>query len=382
MVDFSKAFNRQNHGLLITKLSEMGVPGWLLRIVIGFLTDRKMYVRYKGKHSGIKSLPGGGPQGTLLGLLLFIILINDIGFTGQVNNAGELITSNRNMKNIDEIHLKYVDDLTMAEAINLPANLVSVPEDVRPMPDMYHARTGHVMPDQEEHSRVLQQLRKTKQYADENDIKINLKKTKMMLFNPCTSIDFLPQFAFDDQELEVVEEMRVLGITITSDINWATNTHNMVTRANKKLWVLRRLKNSGAKQVDLVDIYCKQVRSLLEFGLPAWHGGITNGEKIDIERIKKSACHIILGGYYTSYKNALKTLCLDPLSVRRDSLCLTFAKKAEKHPKHSKWFKLNDNKVNTRQYKYKYKEVLAKHDRFETSPLNFLTGLLNDHYKQ
>ena len=73
-----------------------------------------------------------------------------------------------------------------------------------------------------------------------------------------------------------MEEMRVLGITITSDMNW-------------------RLKNAGAKQDDLVDIYCKQVRSLLKFEVPAWHGGITNGEHIDIERIQKSACHIILG---------------------------------------------------------------------------------------
>ena len=32
MVDFSKAFNRQNHNILITKLSDMGVPGWLLKI--------------------------------------------------------------------------------------------------------------------------------------------------------------------------------------------------------------------------------------------------------------------------------------------------------------------------------------------------------------
>ena len=243
-------------------------------------------------------------------------------------------------------------------------------------------QTGHVMPEQEEHSRVLQQLRKNKQYADENEMKINFKKTKMMLFNPCTSIDYLPQFAFDDQELEVVEEMRVLGITITSDMKWATNTHNMVTRANKKLWVLRRLKNSGAKQDDLVDIYCKQVRSLLEFAVPAWHGGINKDDQIDIERIQKSACHIVLGDSYSSYKNALKTLCLDPLSVRRDRLCLKFAKKAEKHPKHSKWFKPNDNDVNTRQTKTKYKEVLAKHSRLKKSPLSFLTDMLNDNYKE
>ena len=211
-------------------------------------------------------------------------------------------------------------------------------------------------------------------------MKINFKKTKMMIFNPCTSIDFLPQFTLDDHELAVVEEMRVLGITITSDMKWATNTHNMVTKANKKLWVIRRLKKSGAKNEDLVDIYCKQVRSLLEFGVPAWHGGITTDDQIDIERIQKSACHIILGGDYTSYKNAMKKLCLDPLSARRDNLCLKFAKKAEIYDKHRNWFKLNDNTVNTRQAKTKYKNVHSKHTRFDKSPLSFLTNLLIDHY--
>ena len=80
MVDFKKAFNKQNHNLLITKLSDMGVPSWLLKVVMAFLSDRKMVIRYKGKLSSMKNLPGGGPQGTLLGLLLFIVLINDAGF--------------------------------------------------------------------------------------------------------------------------------------------------------------------------------------------------------------------------------------------------------------------------------------------------------------
>ena len=111
MVDFSKAFNRQNHNLLITKLSDMGVPSWLLQIVIGFLTDRKMLVKYKDVKSGVKDLPGGGPQGTLLGLLLFIVLINDVGFDGQLNNAGEIVTSKRNMKVVNEIHLKYIVEI-------------------------------------------------------------------------------------------------------------------------------------------------------------------------------------------------------------------------------------------------------------------------------
>ena len=64
-IDFSKAFNRINHNLIITKLADMGVPGWLLNIVMGFLEDRTLLVRFNGGSSESKVLPGGGPQGTL-----------------------------------------------------------------------------------------------------------------------------------------------------------------------------------------------------------------------------------------------------------------------------------------------------------------------------
>ena len=196
----------------------MGVPSWLLKIVIAFLTDRRMLVRYRGKESGIKYLPGCGPQGTLLGLLLFIILINDAGFVGQVNNAGDILTSKRNMKLLNEIHLKFVDDMTLAEAINLPKQLESIPDSVRPLPDNFHARTGHVLP--LGNPSVYQQLVKTKEYADTNQMKINFKKTKAMLFNPCSSIDFVPELELDDHEVEVVEELGLLGIIVRSDMKW------------------------------------------------------------------------------------------------------------------------------------------------------------------
>ena len=125
----------------------------------------------------------------MLGLLLFIVLINEVGFVGQTNNAGEFITSRRNMKVANEIHLKYVDDLTLAEAINLPKTLVSVPDSERPLPDMFHSRTGHVLPN--EKTSVYKQLVKTMEYADQNEMKINFKKTKVMLFNLCTIVHLL-----------------------------------------------------------------------------------------------------------------------------------------------------------------------------------------------
>ena len=370
---FLLAFNRINHNLLITKLSDMGCPGWLLRIVMAFLSNRRMIVRYKGKQSGIKSLPGGGPQGTLLGLFLFLVLINDAGFSGQLNNAGELATSKRNMKAINEIHLKYVDDMSLAESVNLKEMLVTVPD--RAQPDNYHARTGHELPKQ--NSAVYNQLIETKDYADRNHMKINFNKTKMMLFNPCTSVDFMPNFEIGGHEIELVEEMRLLGLVITPDMKWSANTDFIVKRAYKKLWVMRRLKGLGAGVDELKDIYIKQVRSLLELAVPAWHGAISQADKMDIERVQKAAFHIILGNEYLSYKNALHTLDLLSLDSRRDNLCLKFARKASRHPKHQNWFKVNSMKVNTRQEKSKYCKVVAQKNRYKTSPISYLTSLLN-----
>ena len=181
LVDFSKAFNRQDHSILIIKLSDMGVPAWLLNLVIAFLTNRRMIVRYKGEESDPKMLPGGGPQGTLLGLFLFLVLINDVGFEGQTNKVGELATRRKNFKQLNEIHLKFVDDLTLAEAIDLKSQLLDVPFKERPHPDNFHARTGHTL--RPEDSKVFSQLENTKQYAATNGMKLNPKKTKLMLFN-------------------------------------------------------------------------------------------------------------------------------------------------------------------------------------------------------
>ena len=84
-----------------------------------------MVVRYQGATSGIKSLPGGGLQGTLLGLLLFLVLINDAGFQYQENDVGEHVASRKNCKAANLLHLKYVDDMTLAQAVKLKDKLVT-----------------------------------------------------------------------------------------------------------------------------------------------------------------------------------------------------------------------------------------------------------------
>ena len=139
----------------------------------------------------------------------------------------------------------------------------------------------------------------------------------------------------------------------------------MISKASKRLWILRRLKKLGAKQLDLVDVYIKQIRCIMELAVPAWQGSLSQAEKVDLERVQKCAFHIILGENYTSYSNALKMLELDTLEFRRNKLALKFALKSEKHRKFQNWFKVNVKHVETRQSKNKYCNVKAKHTRYE-----------------
>ena len=130
------------------------------------------------------------------------------------------------MRTANEIHLKYVDDLTMAEAINLPEQLVKVPASLRPQPDCFHARTGHSLPAQ--NSKVFKQLVKTQSQAEQNQMTLNFKKTKLITFNPCRTIDFMPEITIDGSTLEVVDEIRLLGTILRSDMKW-------IKKANKRL---------------------------------------------------------------------------------------------------------------------------------------------------
>ena len=302
-----------------------------------------MIIRYKGASSSPVPLPGGGPQGTLLGLLLFLVLIDDVGFDGQSIDVGDVITSKKKLKDFNEIHLKYVDDLLIAEAVNMKEQLETVPSQNRPLPDAYHARTGHCLP--LEQSKVHSQLLKTKKYAIDNEMQLNLKKTKLMLFNPGRIRDFMPNFSMDGKEIELVEEHKLLGVVLRSDLSWESHVDYIV--------------------------------GILKFAAPVWHPSITGELRLKLRRVQKSAFHIILSDKYTSYRAARKELCLNTLHARRQSLCKKFAKKSFKHQKFSKWFKLNEKKTKTRHKQPKLCNVVCRTSRFQKSPISYLTNILN-----
>ena len=71
IVNFEKAFNTENHEIIVTKHADMNVAAWLLKIIIGFISERILLVAYKGGESEEKYMPEGGPQGTVLNLVCY-----------------------------------------------------------------------------------------------------------------------------------------------------------------------------------------------------------------------------------------------------------------------------------------------------------------------
>ena len=120
----------------------------------------------------------------------------------------------------------------------------------------------------------------------------------------------------DCTHLEIVDECKLLGTIITSDLRWEKNTQNIVKKANARMQILHKMAQYSPPREDLLNIYILFVRSLLEQSAVVWHSSLTLENSKDLERIQKSACKLIIGQH-----------------SRRSQLCLNFSLKCIKNKK-------------------------------------------------
>ena len=385
-VDFSKAFNRMSHNKIVTILSDLNIPTCALRLIISYLTDRSMCIRYHGAVSSDRSMPGGGPQGTLLIVLLFILQVNHAGnpctvpatlppgVSGPEPNPDEVAEPKPCQTLGTTENKKYVDDLTLLEIVKLKGLLITKDSFIGPL--NFHERHNLQLPSEKT---ILQhKLQDLLCFTEENEMKINLKKTKVIPFNFTKTMDFIPDISFPDGDpLEVIYQTKLVGVIVDSTLSWGPHVDYTVKNANKKLWLLVRFKSRGATQEQLLTLFQLKIRCIAEFAAPAFHGALTRQQSADLETIQKKAFAIILGKTYKSYSNALKVLDQEKLETRRLKLCEKFAIKCTKNPKHTDMFKLKSRNNNHTRKKQKYTEPKCNTDRYYRSAVPFLTRQLN-----
>ena len=99
-LDWSAAFDRQDPTLAIKNFIKIGVRPSLIPVLVSYLKNRKMKVKFNGQESSEHSLNGGGPQGTLLGGIEYLVNSND----------------NANSVNQDD-RFKFIDDLSVLHLV-------------------------------------------------------------------------------------------------------------------------------------------------------------------------------------------------------------------------------------------------------------------------
>ena len=303
LLDYTKAFDLINHHILMNKLELLDLPPFLLKWVAAFLTNRRQQVRIGNHSSDWMNLKGGVPQGTRLGPVLFILMINDL----QLKSC---------------MTYKYVDDTNILEISKDPQSV-----------SLQIAAT------------------EASQWSKDNDMVINASKTKELVINfSTTKFTNLRALNIEGVQIERVYEAKTLGIIISADLKWNSHVDAITSKAGKRIHMLSQMKKAGVPVEDIIQMFCAKIRPVLEYACQAWHPGLTDYLSTDIERIQKCAMWIV----YPNFMNheALKCSGLDTSAERRKQLCIDFAK-CMKHKDH----KLHHLLPAVKEYRYNFLNV-------------------------
>ena len=199
-LDFAKAFDKCDLGILLHKVRKVGITGKLGRWVHSFLIGRQQYVVIDGKKSKVSKVKSGVPQGTVLGPLLFLIYISDIA------------------ENVNAKIKVYVDDTKAKNGIKEEKDVENLQSD---LDTMYR-------------------------WAEINNMKFNGLKFQLMRYGDNKSIKEDTLYFTDNMNniIERYETLKDLGVIMNESGTWMEHLNHVNKKTRQKMgWVIRTFRN-------------------------------------------------------------------------------------------------------------------------------------------
>jgi len=294
-LDFAKAFDKVPHKPLMNKLRAYGIRGKVADWIEDWLHKRKMRVVINGHKSEWHPVLSGVPQGSVLGPILFVIYINDIG--------RELRGSFFNL---------FADDTKLGK------DLVTA-EDTQ---ELQEAIDGAA------------------RWSARWKMPFNVSKCKVMHIgrsNPRA------EYTMDGQRLASTEMERDVGIQVTPSMKWSEQCGKAAATATRVLGQITRAFSYRDRKTFL-RLYKSYVRPHLEFSSPAWRPWLAKDIEI-LERVQIKAVNLIGGLKGSSYEEKLSELDLQSLAARRKEADLLLMQKVihgKCKVRSEKWISVNN----------------------------------------
>ena len=199
-----------------------------------------------------------------------------------------------------------------------------------------------------------------------------------MIINFTNTHQFTTNLILKGEQIEVVNKMKILGVTINNQLSWDENTSILVKKVNQRMQLLRAVWAFGSNSQEMVHLWKLYCLSVLEQSCVVWGPSLTIENQDDLERTQKGFAKLVLGHKYQDYESALRMLDLVKLSERRIQLMTNFAKSSIENRKLDKYFILrkSDHPMDLRKPE-KYKVTRTNTERFKNSSIPYMQNLLN-----
>jgi hypothetical protein len=269
--DFSKAFDRVSHNVLIQKLLSRHAPFQLVCWIRNFLSNRIQRVVLGNATSDWVSVTSGVPQGTILGPLLFSIYIDDLD---TVLPHGVVIK-------------KFADDTKL-----------------------YSVFDNTTLP--ESQLRLQTALSALQSWCLRNFLPLNVQKCSIVHFgrkNPNS------EYYVNNDVIRNVDCVKDLGVLVDSSVSFSQHVDSVASTARRLTGLVFRTIRSRCRDV-LLPVYTTLVRPGMEYATAVWNPHLIRNVEV-LEKVQRRFTKRISGMRYKSYTDRLLCLKLPSLSLRR-----------------------------------------------------------------